>query len=137
MKPFHCSKCDCIITVPYGICKVCKDVDYFGKKKVYLKSISTEQRFDRFGNPICIICGRVTKNIGKHLETHNMNIKEYRKKYKIKRGVKLSRRNFIHTEEMRQRAREHIQKINKNRKKSLDSDTNKCYNNGDNGGKPN
>lgn len=134
MTPFHCRICDRIITVPYGMCYECADKDYKDKPKVYSKSISKEQRFDKFGNAICIICGRVARELGKHLKIHGLTEKEYREKYGIKKSVKLSRRTI--TDEHKKVLSERMKKVRKNCHKTLDSNTNKCYNTVNNGGEP-
>ena len=134
MKMFVCRLCGNPIIQPYGLCKSCTNKDVFDNVKIYKKSISKEQRFDRFGNPICIICGRVTKDISKHIRCHKMHITEYRKKFKIPKKVKLCNYKYTITEEQIQEFKERVKNSRKKHQKSVDNNTNMCYNKENNEG---
>ena len=133
MKMFTCRNCGNPMVKPYGICNSCVTKDKFNNVKIFNKSISKEQRFDRFGNPICIICGRVTKDIGKHVKCHNMHITEYRKKFKIPKKVKLANYKYTMSEEQKEEFKKRIKKSSKKDSKSIDNNTDMCYNKENNG----
>ena len=120
MKPFHCLRCGASITSPYGYCDICCRKK--GERiRQYLPSISKEQRFTRDGRPICILCGRVCEILKTHLtKVHNIDINDYRKKYKIPKRVRLRiivPRNY--SEEHRKAHSEQMKEIQKFRKKHL------------------
>ena len=125
MKTFHCANCGRPISVPYGTCMSCKVGKCQGHKRAFSKSISKEQRFDKFGNPICIICGLVCDNFRNHLTaTHGITVREYKLKYKIPITKKLGNMNLSDEERERRRQRAaNARKFKKNQSKTVDSNT--------------
>lgn len=137
MRTFHCANCDRPINVPYGTCMSCKVTKCTRGTRVFSKSISNKQRFDKFGNPICIICGLVCDNFRNHISaTHGMTIREYKLKYKIPLRKSLGNMHISDEEREHRRQRaNNARKFKKNNSKTVDSSTNKCYNNVDNKGR--
>ena len=118
MKPFRCRICERPITSPYGLCRACINYKYTDLPTV-VKSISKKQRFDKAGNPICIICGKVTESISRHIRIHNMTIDEYRKKFNIPKKIVLHKpKEFNLSEEDRKLRSERMKKYNEKRLKN-------------------